>query len=72
MTGTFVNAGAILAGGLIGLAAGRRLPERVKTIPVQALGLSRYCLPLCLCFAYIDPLKLKMVITKLYCMHDLR
>ncbi|OPX95829.1 MAG: putative membrane protein YdfK [Syntrophorhabdus sp. PtaU1.Bin002] len=40
MTGTIVNAGAILAGGLIGLAAGRRIPERVKTILMQALGLS--------------------------------
>ncbi|OPY66079.1 MAG: putative membrane protein YdfK [Syntrophorhabdus sp. PtaU1.Bin050] len=40
MTGTIVNAGAILAGGLIGLAAGRRVPERVKTILMQALGLS--------------------------------
>lgn len=40
MTGTIVNAGAILAGGLIGLAAGGRIPERVKTILMQALSLS--------------------------------
>ena len=40
MTGTIVNAGAILAGGLIGLAAAGRIPERVKTILMQALGLS--------------------------------
>lgn len=40
MTGTIVNAGAILAGGLIGLAAGGRIPQRVKTILMQALGLS--------------------------------
>ena len=40
MTGTIVNAGAILAGSLIGLAAGGRIPERVKTILMQALGLS--------------------------------
>lgn len=40
MIGTIVNAGAILAGGLIGLAGGGRIPERVKTIVMQALGLS--------------------------------
>lgn len=40
MTGTLVNTGAIVAGGLIGVSVGRRLPERVKTIMVQALGLS--------------------------------
>ena len=40
MTGTIVNTGAILAGGLIGLAAGRRIPERLKQILMQALGLS--------------------------------
>ena len=40
MTGTIVNAGAILVGGLIGLAAAGRIPERVKTILMQALGLS--------------------------------
>lgn len=40
MIGTIVNAGAILAGGLIGLAGGSRIPERVKTILMQALGLS--------------------------------
>jgi uncharacterized protein len=40
LTGTIVNTGAILAGSLIGLSAGRRIPERVKTILMQALGLS--------------------------------
>lgn len=40
MTGTLVNTGAIVAGGLIGVSVGRRLPERIKTIMVQALGLS--------------------------------
>lgn len=40
MTGTIVNAGTILVGGLIGLAAAGRIPERVKTILMQALGLS--------------------------------
>ncbi len=40
MTGTLVNTGAIIAGGLIGVSAGKRLPGRIKTIMVQALGLS--------------------------------
>ncbi|MDP2838704.1 MAG: DUF554 domain-containing protein [Syntrophales bacterium] len=40
MTGTFVNAGAILAGALVGLAAGKHLPERLKTTVMQGLGLS--------------------------------
>lgn len=40
MTGTIVNTGAVVAGSLLGLAAGRRLPERMKTILLQCLGLS--------------------------------
>ncbi|MCX5836364.1 MAG: DUF554 domain-containing protein [Deltaproteobacteria bacterium] len=40
MTGTFANTGAILAGSLIGISAGKYLPERIKTIIMQALGLS--------------------------------
>jgi uncharacterized membrane protein YqgA involved in biofilm formation len=40
LTGTFVNSGAILAGSLVGLAAGKHLPERIKTTVMQALGLS--------------------------------
>lgn len=40
MTGTFVNTGAILAGSLVGLAAGKHLPERLKTTVMQALSLS--------------------------------
>jgi len=40
MTGTLVNSSAILVGSLIGLAAGRRIPERLKTIVMQGLGLS--------------------------------
>ena len=40
MTGTIVNTGAILAGSFIGISAGKFLPDRIKTIAVQALGLS--------------------------------
>ena len=40
MIGTFVNSSAILVGSLIGIAAGRRVPDRLKTIVMQGLGLS--------------------------------
>jgi uncharacterized membrane protein YqgA involved in biofilm formation len=40
LTGTLVNTCAILAGSLIGITAGKRLPERLKTITMQGLGLS--------------------------------
>jgi hypothetical protein len=40
MIGTLANSGAILVGSLIGLAAGRRVSERFKTIVMQGLGLS--------------------------------
>lgn len=40
MIGTYVNTGAILTGGLFGLAIGKRLPERIKTTFMQGLGLS--------------------------------
>jgi len=40
LTGTFVNTGAVVAGSLLGVMIGKRLPDRVKTIVMQALGLS--------------------------------
>ncbi len=40
MTGTLVNAGAVVVGSFIGVSVGKYLPERIKTIMVQALGLS--------------------------------
>ena len=40
MIGTLVNTGAVVVGSAIGLAAGARLPERVKVILMQALGLA--------------------------------
>jgi len=40
LTGTWVNTGAILAGSLIGFTVGKHLPERIKTIVMQGLGLS--------------------------------
>lgn len=40
MLGTLVNTGAIIAGSAAGLAIGPRLPEKIKTILMQALGLA--------------------------------
>lgn len=40
MKGTLVNTGAVIVGSLIGMAAGKRLPERLKTILMQCLGLA--------------------------------
>jgi len=40
LLGTLVNTGAIIAGSAIGLAVGPRLPEKIKTILMQALGLA--------------------------------
>ena len=40
MIGTLVNTGAVVIGGVIGLTAGTRLPERIKVILMQALGLA--------------------------------
>jgi len=35
-----VNTGAVVAGSLLGVLIGKRLPDRIKTIVMQALGLS--------------------------------
>ncbi|MCD6486260.1 MAG: DUF554 domain-containing protein [Syntrophobacterales bacterium] len=40
MNGTLVNTAAIIAGGLIGVSASGYLPERIRNIMIQALGLS--------------------------------
>jgi len=40
MTGTLVNSGAVLAGSLIGIFAGRHVSAKLRTIVMQALGLS--------------------------------
>lgn len=40
MLGTLVNTGTVLVGSAVGLVAGSRLPENIKIILMQALGLS--------------------------------
>ena len=40
LTGTIVNTGAIVAGSVIGVIIGKRLPDRLKEIVMQALGLA--------------------------------
>jgi len=39
MIGTIINAGAVLAGGTIGLLLKKNMPERITTIYFQAIGL---------------------------------
>ena len=40
MTGTIVNTATVISGSLIGVMIGRHLPQRLKTIVMQALGLA--------------------------------
>lgn len=56
MTGTLVNAGAILAGSMVGMAAGKRLPERIKTILMQGLGLAVILIGLQMALSGKEPL----------------
>ncbi len=39
MTGTLINVGAVIVGGLAGTALGNRLPEKMRTTVLQGLGL---------------------------------
>ncbi|GCE10743.1 DUF554 domain-containing protein [Tengunoibacter tsumagoiensis] len=42
MIGTFINFATVMIGGALGLLIGGRLPERIKTIVVAALGLMTF------------------------------
>lgn len=44
MIGTLVNAAAIIAGGTIGLLLNKSMPERIKTIYFQAVGLFTFAI----------------------------
>jgi hypothetical protein len=56
LTGTIVNSGAILAGALVGLRAGKHLPERLKTTVMQGLGLSVILIGLQMALSGKEPL----------------
>lgn len=56
VTGTFVNTGAVVAGSLLGVIIGKRLPERIKHIVMQALGLSVILIGLQMAFSGTRPL----------------
>ncbi len=51
-----MNAGAIFAGSLVGLAAGKHLPERLKTTVMQALGLAVILIGLQMALSGKEPL----------------
>lgn len=42
MIGTLINLATVMVGGLLGLFIGNRLPERMKTIVVSAIGLTTF------------------------------
>ena len=37
--GTLINTGTVLVGGVVGLVIGDRIPDRIRTIVVQVIGL---------------------------------
>lgn len=53
--GPFVNALAVAVGGLLGLAVGARLPERVRTIVFQGLGLCTLVIGMQMAFTTTSP-----------------
>jgi len=52
--GTLANTGAIIAGSLLGLTLGKRLPERFKTIVMQTIGLAVILMGLQMAFVAKD------------------
>lgn len=54
--GTFINAGVIVAGGLIGMLLGNRLPERIRLIVFQGLGLCTLSIGMQMAFQTTNPL----------------
>ncbi len=53
--GPLVNAAAVIAGGLLGLALGARLPERMRTIVFQGLGLCTLVIGMQMAFKTASP-----------------
>ena len=56
--GPLVNAAAVIAGGLIGLALGARLPERMRAIVFQGLGLCTLVIGMQMAFKTASPVML--------------
>ena len=56
--GPIVNASAVVAGGLLGLALGSRLPERMRTIVFQGLGLCTLLIGMQMAFKTASPVVL--------------
>lgn len=56
--GPLVNAAAVLAGGLLGHALGARLPERMRTIVFQGLGLCTLVIGMQMAFKTASPVML--------------
>lgn len=54
--GPMVNAAAVVAGGLIGLALGSRLPERMRTVVFQGLGLCTLLIGMQMAFRTASPI----------------
>lgn len=54
--GTFINAGVIIVGGLIGMSLGNRLPERIRLIVFQGLGLCTLSIGMQMTFQTTNPL----------------
>lgn len=54
--GSAVNAGAVVLGGCIGMLLGNRLPERIRLIVFQGLGLCTLAIGMRMSFATTNPL----------------
>ncbi|HET7011275.1 MAG TPA: DUF554 domain-containing protein [Anaerolineales bacterium] len=56
MIGTFLNIATVLVGGILGLAFGARLPERVRSTVLAGMGLFTAAIGLRLFFQTLNPL----------------
>ena len=54
--GSLINAGLVIAGGLIGMLLGNRLPERIRVIVFQGLGLCTLAIGMQMAFKTTNPL----------------
>ncbi|MDR0466805.1 MAG: DUF554 domain-containing protein, partial [Deltaproteobacteria bacterium] len=54
--GAAINAGAVVLGGCIGMLLGRRLPDRIRLIVFQGLGLCTFAIGIQMTFKTTNPL----------------